>query len=96
LGVFTIIEEFVASIDRACSFPMSVLLLVGLPLLGILVNLLSILHARVEPGQRELVVTFKLQWKNIALLILSLGLVGIYLLYSLIENIHHSIPGSSL
>jgi hypothetical protein len=96
LGVFAIIEEFVASIDQTCGFPLSVLLLVGLPLSAIAINLLSILHVRLEPAQREMVVTIKLRWKNIALLLLCLFLVGTFLLYGLVDNIHHSLPGSGL
>ena len=96
LGVFTIIEEFVASVDRTSGFPLSGLLLVGLPLFAVAINLLSILHVTLEPAQREMVVTIKLRWKNIALLMLCLLLVGIFMLYGLIENIHHSLPGSGL
>jgi hypothetical protein len=63
---------------------------------GLALNLLSILHVAIEPAHKELVVTIKLRWVNILLAGLTLGIVGIFMLYALIENIRHTLPGSGL
>jgi hypothetical protein len=92
LGIFTIIEEFVSSIDRDAHFPLSAVLLVGFPLIGLAINLLSILHVAIEPARKEMVITMKLRWVNILLSVLTLAIVSVFMIYALIENIHHSFP----
>ena len=92
LHVFTIMEEFIASVDRTSGIPfLSPVLVVGLPLLTIAVNALAIIHVDLDRERSELVATLKLQWLNIVLIVLSLSLVGIFLLYAITENIHHHI-----
>jgi hypothetical protein len=90
LGVFTIIEEFVASIDRSSGIPfLSVLLLAGLPLLAVAINLLSLLHVAIDRPRKEVIISVKIRWLNIFLLVLNLGIVGVFLAYGLVENIRH-------
>lgn len=89
VGLLTIMEEFVSSMDRSSGFPISVLLFVGLPLVVIVINLLSVVHVALDTAQGELVVSIKLRWQNIALTFLAFCLLGIFMLYGLIETIHH-------
>jgi lantibiotic transport system permease protein len=94
LRIFTIIEEFMASIDKSSGVPMmSALLLVGLPLVAVAVNVLSLLHITIDHEQNELVATIKLRWLNITLTIVCLGVIGIFLAYAILENIHHHYAG---
>lgn len=88
LHIFTIIEEFIASIDK--TIPMlSPLLLVGFPVIAVLINALAILHVSVDRERKEVIATVKLRWMNLAFILLSLGLIGIFLSYVIVENIHH-------
>ena len=92
LHIFTIVEEFIASIDRTSGVPfLGPLLLVGLPLVTVAVNALAIIHVDLDRERKELVATLRLRWLNLSLIVLSLSLVGIFLLYAIVENIHHQI-----
>jgi len=88
LHIFTIIEEFIASIDK--TIPMlSPLLLVGFPLVAVLINALAILHVAFDRERRELIATVRVRWLNLAFILLGLTLIGIFISYVIIENIHH-------
>jgi len=95
LSLFGNIEEFIASIDRSSPIPMlSVILLVGLPLVGLAINTLSILHLEINRERKELIGTIKWRWINVAFILLCAGLLGIFMLYSIVENIRHLSPGA--
>ena len=91
LHIFTIVEEFAASIDRTFHFPASVILLVGFPLAAVAINMLSILHVAIDRDRRELLTTIKLKWINIAFVLLGVGIVGIFLVYAIVENVRPSL-----
>ncbi|MBM2845268.1 MAG: hypothetical protein HW407_580 [Bacteroidetes bacterium] len=101
LHIFTIIEESIASIDK--TIPMlSPILLVGFPLIAVLINALAILHVSIDRERREVILhvsidrerreviaTVKVRWINLACILLGLTLIGIFISYVIIENIHH-------
>jgi hypothetical protein len=61
-------------------------ILLGGPLLAFLLNLLSVLHIHYEKPSRELVIALRLQWLNIAVLVFCFLIVGLLVLYLLLEN----------
>jgi hypothetical protein len=60
---------------------------------GVAVNLLSLVHLSFERERKELIATLKLRWMNIALTMLCLGVIGIFIAYAILENIHHQYAG---
>jgi hypothetical protein len=68
---------------------LSPILLVGLPLVGVALNGLAICHFSLKPDENIFQISIKLRWLNIVVLLVSLGLVCIFLGYIIIENIHH-------
>jgi hypothetical protein len=72
---------------------LSPLLLVLLPIVGIVINALSIIHVqyqKLEPGQgklREFSITVKIRIWNILLILVSLAIVCVFVGYVIIENI---------
>ncbi|HEU0064009.1 MAG TPA: hypothetical protein VFQ58_03225 [Flavisolibacter sp.] len=62
------------------------LVLVGGPLLGLALNLLAILHVEWKKSPHELLITLRLKWKNIVLIIFCLLILGCFLVYAVGEN----------
>lgn len=90
LHLFDIAEEFFAQLDKNPNTHfLSPILFVVLPITGIIVNALSILHFEYRKGTRVLVVTIQLRWANIGLLLVSSAIVLIFLLYAVTENYNH-------
>ncbi|MEO8148595.1 MAG: hypothetical protein ABI723_13200 [Bacteroidia bacterium] len=87
LHFFDIIEDAMASMDKNSSTKfISPVLLVGAPLIAIVLNSLAIMHFSIDKAMHELNITIKLKWFNILLIKISLGIVLIFLLYSIKEN----------
>ena len=87
LGLLDVFEETISALDRSpSSWWIQPVLLMGLPLVSIILNLLSITHFQWQPGSKALVITLKLRWMNLLILFLSLGIVMIFFLYLLTEN----------
>lgn len=90
LHLFDLAEEFFAQLDKNPNTHfLSPILFVVLPITGIVVNALSILHFEYRKGARELVMTIQVRWMNICLLLLSGAIVLIFLLYAITENYNH-------
>lgn len=82
-----VFEEVVSSLDKSVGTKwISPLLFVGFPLIGILLNLLAIMHFEFNKIKKYLVVTIKIKWFNIFILLLSGGVVCIFFLYVITEN----------
>src|SRR4030095_1520367 len=74
--------DWMADVDRSMSFPLvTILLFIVLPGFGAIVNLLSIMHFVYDKIAKELIVTIKIKWLNIILAAISIGIIGIVLLY---------------
>lgn len=85
-------EEMMSDLDRSSGTHfLSPLLFVGFPLLSIVLNALSLLHLQVDRLKRELIVTVKLRWVNLILLLVSAIIVSIFFLYSVTESVRHPV-----
>ena len=62
------------------------LLLLGGPVIAVLLNLLSVLHLHYDKSSRELTMTLRLKWINIAIVLVCTFVVSILLLYLIVEN----------
>jgi hypothetical protein len=62
------------------------LLLVGGPLLALIFNLLSILHFNLDKKANELIITVKLKWFNIIVLLICLLILLSFFIYAIGEN----------
>jgi len=90
--IFSSLEEEMATLDKISYLKwLSPLLLVGLPLAGIGINLLAIAHFYWDKLKKELIITVKYRLVNILLLLLSIGIVGIFILYAIGENAAHQV-----
>ncbi len=90
LHVIDIFEDFISSFDRspATKF-ITPLFFIGLPIIGIAINLLSIMFFEYDKKQRRINISIKLKPINIILIIGSFAIVSIFILYLIAENLHH-------
>ncbi len=90
LHIIDIFEDFVASIDRSSGTKfITPLFFIGLPIAGIVINLLSIMFFEYDKVKKQINISIKLKPLNILLVILSLAVVSVFMLYLITENIHH-------
>lgn len=81
-----VLEETISALDRSADTKwLSPLLFMGFPLLSILFNGLAIFHFELN-NKKQLIITLKIKWANIFILLLSGGIVCIFLLYLITEN----------
>ena len=86
-GVSDNLIEWMANMDQhAATAWITPVLFVLLPAICALANLLAILHFMYDKTTKELLVTVKLKWLNIALAVVSVCIIGIILLYGLMET----------
>ncbi|MDF2431060.1 MAG: hypothetical protein JWP44_691 [Mucilaginibacter sp.] len=93
-GLFTAMFNLMSSLDKNPVMKFfSPLVFVGFPIIGIVINTLSIIHVQVQavgPDKtkvKEFNITIKLKIRNILLILLSLAIAGVFLGYVIIENI---------
>jgi hypothetical protein len=88
--IFTALEDGMANLDKTPYLKwIAPLLLVGLPLISIVINSLAITHFYWDKVKKELLITIKYRLLNLILLIISIGIVAVFILYALGENMHH-------
>jgi hypothetical protein len=88
--IFSSLEDEMAMLDKTSYLKwLSPLLLVGLPLAGIVINLLVITHFYWDRLKKEFIITIKYRLVNIILLLISISIVGIFILYAIGENMRH-------
>ncbi len=86
-GIATNFIEWFARLDHQTGTHwITPVLFVLLPAIGVVVNLLAILHFVYDKLTKELIITVKLRWFNIILAAISIGIAGIIFLYALAEN----------
>lgn len=91
IGLFNTMIEMMSQLDKSPAMRvLSPILLVGLPVTGVVLNALAIMHFSFVPATRSLLITIKLRWINLVVMSVSLCLVAIFLLYAIVENIHHA------
>ena len=92
-GLLDTFEEMISSLDNnPGTWWIQPVLLVGLPIVSIIVNTLSIMHFKWDCVTRSFLITLKIRWTNIIILLISSGIVMIFLLYLITENFQHR-PG---
>lgn len=84
-GVANTIEEWIGSMDRSAGWTGPVLFLL-LPSVAAVVNLLAIVHFLYDRVSKELIVTIRLKWFNIILVVISAAIIGVICLYAIMEN----------
>lgn len=88
--IFTALEYVMVKFDKSSYLKwIAPLLLVGLPLISIVINSLAITHFYWDKVKKELLITIKYRLANIILLVISIGIAAVFLLYAIVENIHH-------
>lgn len=93
LGLLDIITQAIHTIDNnPATWWLQPVLLIGLPILGVILNVLSITHFKWEKASSLLSVSIKLKWYNILVVMASLAIVGFLALYLIVENFQ-SRPG---
>ncbi|MEO8398562.1 MAG: hypothetical protein ABI550_01975 [Ignavibacteriaceae bacterium] len=96
LHIFDVIEEFFASLDHnPATKILTPILFVGLPIAGIIINFLAILHFDFDKTKNELNINLKLKFINISLIVISGIILGIFFLYAVGEYFHHLYFGVS-
>ena len=90
LHLIDIFEDFISSMDKS---PVTKLIpplfFIVLPITGIIMNLLSIMFFEYDKDQKQINISVKLKPFNILLVLISFAVVSTFMLYLVIENIHH-------
>lgn len=93
LWLLTSVYEWIGDLDKQygdnsiINWIVRIFLLVG-PVIAIGVNLLSITHIRYEKTVKELVLSFKLRWQNILIMLICTIIFSIFFLYIILENLN--------
>lgn len=64
-------------------------LLLGGPLIAILINLLSVIHFQWNSKLKEFIITLKVKWLNLSIIIVCSLIFLIFFTYLVIENLGH-------
>lgn len=90
-GIFTAVYNWVGRMDQQygdssiLNWLIRALLTLG-PLTAIGLNLLSVIHFRIEKGQKEIVFSIKLKWFNWLIIFLCASIFIVFFLYLIVEN----------
>jgi hypothetical protein len=88
IPAFTSFESRMSEKDKNPLFKILIpLLLIGAPLLGLAINLLAILYVEWRKNSRELLITLKIRWRNIIIIIICLLILACFLFYVVGENL---------
>ncbi|MFQ5640996.1 MAG: hypothetical protein ACE5IR_23715 [bacterium] len=92
-SIATFFYEWIAAIDpdsdsSIISWLIRFLLLGG-PAIAVMINLFAILHFQFDRTSREIQVTLKLKWLNLAIVAVCSCILMIFFFYLLVENINH-------
>ncbi len=87
LGLLDTFEEMITVLDtNPRTWWIQPVVLVGLPIISIIINTLSITHFKLDAQTQSIFITLKLRWVNIIILLISITIVSIFLLYLVTEN----------
>jgi len=94
LSIFVSMFNLMSSLDKTPYIGfLSPLLLVGLPIVSVIINMLSIMNVQYRrldpnmPGAKEINISIRLRFWNILLILVSLAIVCIFVCYAIAENI---------
>ena len=87
LGLLETFEEVISALDKnPRTWWIQPVLLMGLPIVSIIINTLSITHFKWDSQTHTILITLKVRWVNIIILLISAGVVALFLLYLITEN----------
>lgn len=82
--------ELIISLDKTPGFDyMAPLILFVLPIIAVVINCLAITHVQVNKANRvkEFTITIKIKFLNILLIIISLLIIGLFISFTMVQNI---------
>jgi lantibiotic transport system permease protein len=85
LGIFNTIGEWMRSLDNAAPWS-SPIIFILLPGIAALVNMLAIMHFVYDRSTRELIVTIKMKWLNIFLVLVSAVMLSVIAMFVIVDN----------
>ena len=86
-GVSDNLIEWMANIDQHTATAwITPVLFILLPAICAWANFLAVMHFTYDKTAKELLLTIKLKWLNIALALVSVAIIGVILLYGLMET----------
>jgi hypothetical protein len=85
-GIFKTIAGWMHALDKAAQWTSPVILLL-LPVVVAIINLLAILHFAYNRSTRELIVTIKMKWFNIILVLISVAILGVVSFFVVVDNV---------
>lgn len=89
LHIIDIFEDFIASLDNSSVTKLiAPLFFIVLPIIGIIMNLLSIMFFEYDKDRKQINISVKLKPFNILLVLISIIVVSVFMLYLVAENIH--------
>ena len=92
--IFTWFFDFIGAIDPDSDSSLISwgirFLLIGGPVIAVIINLLAILHFQFDSITKEIQVTMKLKWSNIAVILFCSFIFMIFFVYLLVENLNHA------
>ena len=87
LGILLIIANMITALDSSPQTKwLEIIILAGLPAIAVAMNALAITYFAYERISRSLLITIKLKPVNLAIIIISTGVLGILFLYLFVEN----------
>lgn len=92
LGILTSVYEWIGDIDHkygdssVLNWIIRFFLIIG-PLVAMVINFLAILHIRYEKVSREIVVSIKLKWLNLLIILFGSVIFLIFFSYLILENV---------
>ncbi len=91
-GISNAFIEFVARLDQQSSTSwLTPVIFVLLPGIAIIINILAIVHFTYNKSSRELMITIKMNWKNIILIKITLLMLAVMALYIVSEHSAHKV-----
>lgn len=87
LGIIDTLEQMMSALDKSPqTWWIGPMMLMGLPIVSIIINALAISHFKWESYTGSLIVSIRMRWLNLSVLVVSTGTVGIFFLYLITEN----------
>lgn len=92
-SIFTVFYEWLVNLDpdsdtSILSWLIRFLLLGG-PALAVVLNLLALVHFQYDKQGKELLISIKIKWLNLAIVAVCTFFLLIFLFYLLLENVNH-------
>ncbi len=93
LGILTSVYEWIGDIDHkygdnsVMNWIIRFFLIIG-PLVAVVINFLSIFHIRYEKVSREIVMSIRLKWLNLAIILFCSVIFLIFISYLILENVN--------